>query len=186
MAVLRRRCAASAAALLCAAGLLRAGPALAAPTAHQVEAVFLFYFTQFVDWPPGAFSAGDSPIVIGVLGDDPFGGALDQAVAGERVNGRRVIVRRLQRVADAMGCQIVYISASEAPQLPRILSALEGHGVLTVSSLDHFARRGGMIRFVLVHQHVRLRINARAARDAGLRLSSKLLSAAAPAAPGEG
>jgi hypothetical protein len=186
MALLRRHAAATAAALLCAVGLLRAGPAPAAPTAHQVEAVFLFYFTQFVTWPPRTFAGRQSPIVIGVLGVDPFGGALDEAVAGERVNGRPVIVRRLQRIADAMGCQILYISASEAPRLPQILSALQGHGILTVSSLDHFARRGGMIRFVLIDQHVRLRIDARAARSAGLSLSSKLLSAAVPSAPGEG
>ena len=185
MAFLRKRPAARAAALLCAAALLRVGPALAAPTAHQVEAVFLFYFTQFVEWPPEAFTDRHSPIVIGVLGEDPFGAALDQAVAGERVNGRRVLVRRLQGMAEAMDCQILYIGASEAPQLPQILSALKGHGILTVSALDHFARRGGMIRFVLVHRRVRLRINAQAARDAGLKLSSKLLSAAAPAAPGE-
>jgi hypothetical protein len=186
MAVLRRRAAAGAAALLCAAALLRAAPALAAPTVHQVEAVFLFYFTQFVEWPPNAFPAPHSPIVIGVLGEDPFGAALDAAVGGERVNGRRVLVRRLQHLAGAIDCQIVYISASEAPRLAQILSTLKGHGILTVSSLDHFTRRGGMIRFVLIHQHVRLRINARAAGDAGLRLSSKLLGAAAPAAAGEG
>lgn len=185
MAFLRRRAAANAAALLCVAGLLRAGPVLAAPTAHQVEAVFLFYFTQFVEWPPEAFVGRHAPIVIGVLGEDPFGRALDEAVAGERVNGRAVVVRRLRRIADALGCQILYIGASEAPQLPRILGALKGHGILTVSSLDHFARRGGMIRFVLIDRHVRLRINAQAARSAGLTLSSKLLRAAAPAATGE-
>ncbi|HVS75725.1 MAG TPA: YfiR family protein, partial [Steroidobacteraceae bacterium] len=83
-------------------------------------------------------------------------------------------------------CHILYISSSEAQQLPQILSALQGRYVLTVSDLDHFARRGGMIRFVLLDHHVRLRINAQAARAAGLTLSSKLLRAAAPAAPKEG
>ena len=174
-----------AAALLVAVGALGARPVAAAPTAQQVEAVFLFYFTQFVAWPPGAFADEHSPIVIGVLGDDPFDGAHDQAVAGERVNGRPIAVRRLQRIADAAGCQILYISASEAARLPQILGALKGRNVLTVSDLSHFAQTGGMIRFVLMDQHVRLRINARAARAAGLTLSSKLLSAAAPAAPGE-
>jgi hypothetical protein len=186
MGFLRAPARATAVALLAAAGLLRGGPALAAPTAQQVEAVFLFYFTQFVDWPPAAFTGEHSPIVIGVLGDDPFHGALDQAVAGERVNGRPIVVRRLRRLADAPDCHILYISASEARQLPRILGALKGRTVLTVSDLDRFGQSGGMIRFVLIDQHVRLRINAQAARAAGLKLSSKLLSAAVPAAPGEG
>jgi len=183
MGALRARSWATVAALAIATGLLGDGPALAAPTAptaQQVEAVFLLYFSQFVDWPAGAFADERSPIVIGVLGDDPFDGVLDQAVAGERVNGRPVVVRRMKSIADAKDCHILYISSSEAPQLPQILSTLKGRNVLTVSDLDHFVQSGGMIRFMLVDQHVRLRINARAAQAAGLKLSSKLLRAAAP------
>lgn len=170
---------ATAVALLLTAGLMGGRCALAAPTAQQVEAVFLFYFSQFVDWPPGAFADEHAPFVIGVLGDDPFGGALDQAVAGERVNGRPVIVRRLTSIAQATGCHILYISDSEAPQLAQILSALKGRDVLTVSDLDHFVQSGGMIRFLLVDRHVRLLVNPQAAQSAGLKLSSKLLRVAA-------
>lgn len=186
MAPLRVRIRATGVAILLAAGLLGGRCALAAPTAAQVEAVFLFYFSQFVDWPPTAFPDRHAPIVIGVLGDDPFGGALDQAVAGEQVNGRPVVVRRLKSIADATDCHILYISSSEAPQLARILSALKGRDVLTVSDLDHFVQSGGMIRFILVEQHVRLLINPQAAQAAGLKLSSKLLRAAAGPAAGEG
>ena len=182
---MRARIRVTAVALLVAAGLLGGRPALAAPTAQQVEAVFLFYFSQFVDWPAGAFSDQRAPIVIGVLGSDPFDGALDQAVAGERVNGRSIVVRRLTNIADAAGCHILYISASESAQLPQILSTLKGRDVLTVSDLGNFVQSGGMIRFELVDQRVRLLINAQAAQAAGLKLSSKLLRAAAPA-PGEG
>lgn len=185
MGALRARTRATAVVLLAAAGLLGGRPALAAPTAQQVEAVYLYYFSQFVDWPSGAFPNERSPIVIGVLGSDPFDGTLDQAVAGERVNGRTIVVRRLKSIADAAGCHILYISSSEAAQLPQILSALKGRNVLTVSDLDDFVRSGGMIRFELIDQRVRLRINAQAAQAAGLKLSSKLLRAAAPA-PGEG
>ena len=186
MASLRARIRATAVALLIAAGLLGGRVALAAPTAPQVEAVFLFYFSQFVDWPAGAFADQSAPIVIGVLGDDPFGGALDQAVANERVNGRPVVVRRVKSVADTTGCHILYISSSESPQLAQILGALKGRDVLTVSDVDHFVESGGMIRFVLIDQHVRLVINPQAAQSAGLKLSSKLLRAAAAAGSGEG
>jgi len=186
MAALRASRRAIAVALLLAGGLLGGRPALAAPSAQQVEAVFLFYFSQFVDWPPGAFADQSAPIVIGVLGADPFDGTLDQAVSGERVNGRPIVVRRLANVGEATGCHILYISSSEAPNLPHILDALKGRNVLTVSDLGNFMQSGGMIRFVLIDQHVRLNINARAAQAAGLTLSSKLLRAAVPAAPGEG
>jgi len=179
----RSRIQATAMALLFAVGLLGGRGALAAPTAQQVEAVFLFYFSQFVEWPPGSFTDRTSPIVIGVLGDDPFDGSLDQAVAGGRVNGRRVVVRRLKSLSQATGCHILYISSSEAAQLAQIMSALKGRKVLTVSDLGGFVQSGGMIRFVLIDQHVRLVINPQAAEAAGLKLSSKLLRAAAP---GEG
>lgn len=175
MGLLRGRAPYAAVAALAVAGLFAGRCALAAPTAQQVEAVFLFYFSQFVDWPPRAFAGERSPIVIGVLGNDPFGGALDQAVAGEQVNGRPIVVRRLKSIGDAAGCHILYISSSESPQLPQILSTLKGHSVLTVSDLDRFLQNGGMIRFALIDQHVRLFINARAAQAAGLTLSSKLL-----------
>jgi hypothetical protein len=183
MGSLRSRIRATAVAVFLAVGLLGGRAALAVPTAQQVEAVFLFYFSQFVDWPPGSFADQASPIVIGVLGEDPFDGSLDQAVAGERVNGRPVIVRRLKSLADAAACHILYISSSESTKLPQILSTLKGRKVLTVSDLDDFVQSGGMIRFVLIDQHVRLVINPQAAQAAGLKLSSKLLRAAAP---GEG
>jgi YfiR/HmsC-like len=186
MEPVKSRIRATAVALLIAVGLLGGRSALAAPTAQQVEAVFLFYFSQFVDWPPGSFADHSSPIVIGVLGDDPFDGSLDQAVAGERVNGRPVVVRRLKSLADASGCHILYISSSESAQLAQIMSALKGRNVLTVSDLNGFVQSGGMIRFVLLDQHVRLVINPQAAQAAGLKLSSKLLRAAGSAAPGEG
>lgn len=178
MGAVRARARATAVAILLGASLLSSRPALAAPTASQVEAVFLFYFSQFVDWPAGAFADERSPIVIGVLGNDPFDGALDQAVAGEQVNGRPIVVRRLKSIADATGCHILYIASSEGAQLPQILSSLKGRDVLTVSDLGNFEQSGGMIRFVLVDQRVHLRINAQAAQAAGLKLSSKLLRAA--------
>ncbi|HEY2037582.1 MAG TPA: YfiR family protein [Steroidobacteraceae bacterium] len=184
MGLLRAHAPLAAVAVLAVAGLLGGRSALAGPTAPQVEAVFLFYFSQFVDWPPRAFADERSPIVIGVLGNDPFGGALDQAVAGEQVNGRPIVVRRLKSIDDAAACHILYISSSESPQLPQILSTLKGRSVLTVSDLDHFVQSGGMIRFALVDEHVRLFINAHAAQAAGLTLSSKLLRAAAPGGSG--
>jgi hypothetical protein len=186
MGLLRTRAPLAAVVALAVAGLLGGRCAVAAPTAQQVEAVFLFYFSQFVDWPPRAFADGRSPIVIGVLGADPFGGALDQAVAGEQVNGRPIVVRRLKSIDEAAGCHILYISSSESARLPQILSTLKGRSVLTVSDLGDFVQSGGMIRFGLVDQRVRLFINAQAAQAAGLTVSSKLLRAAAPAGPGTG
>ncbi|MGH7484280.1 MAG: YfiR family protein [bacterium] len=142
---------------------------------YQVKAVFLFNFAQFVDWPPDAFPGPDSPFVIGVLGADPFGTALDQVVANERILDRAVVVRRFRDIQDVSLCHILFISASEAPRLGRILRACQGRSILTVGYMESFAESKGIIQFVLVNNRLRLRINAAAARSANLSISSQLL-----------
>jgi uncharacterized protein DUF4154 len=174
-----------AAAWLLACGLCASGTVLAAPTPGQVEAVFLFNFTQFVDWPPQAFAGPSAPIVIGVLGSDPFGVSLDEVVRGEVVNSRPLVVHRAQHVEELADSQILFISRSERAHLAPILAALKGRNVLTVSDLEDFATEGGMICFVLMENKVRLRVNLEATKAAGLTLSSKLLRVAQIVAPGE-
>ncbi|HET6546334.1 MAG TPA: YfiR family protein [Rhodanobacteraceae bacterium] len=147
---------------------------------YQVKAVFLFNFTQFVGWPSGAFGDSQEPIVIGVLGDDPFGAYLDETVRGERVDSRSLVVRRYRDTADldAAGCQVLFISESEAGRLEQDVARLRDRSILTVSDLDGFVDRGGMIQFVTENNRVKLRINADAAKAAGLTISSKLLRVA--------
>jgi hypothetical protein len=147
----------------------------AAPSPTEVEAVFLFNFSQFVDWPPQAFPDPNSPIVIGVLGSDPFGATLDDVVRGEMVNGHALVARRSQRIEELTDCHILFISSSERPGLESILKVLKGRSTLTVSDLQNFAHEGGIIGFVLEGNRIRLRINLEAAKAAGLTLSSKLL-----------
>ncbi len=161
--------------------------ALAGPASeYQVKAVFLFNFSQFVSWPSGAFPTAASPIVIGVLGDDPFGGQLDAVVAGERVGGRPLLVRRYRDVSQIGNCQILFIDRSETAKLHDIVSALHGRSILTVSDIDGAAGSGVMIDLVLEGDHIRMRINAAAARASGLVLSSQLLRPAQIVGPGEG
>jgi hypothetical protein len=147
----------------------------AAVQEYQIKAVFLYNFVRFVDWPTRTFAAAHTPLVIGVLGADPFGGALDDAVRGESVNGHPLAVQRFRRVEDVVDCAMLFISRSEAGRLESILVALRHRSILTVSDAENFARRGGMIRFVNENNKVRLRINVGAAREAGLTISSKLL-----------
>ncbi|HEY4247317.1 MAG TPA: YfiR family protein [Lacunisphaera sp.] len=142
---------------------------------YQLKAVFLFNFAQFVGWPEKAFADADSPIVIGVLGPDPFGPLLDETVRDERIGGRPLIIQRYRRVEEIGLCHILFISASESPHLEKILSALNGRSILTVSDADRAARRGVMVRFITEKKRVRLRINLDAAKLVGLTISSKLL-----------
>jgi hypothetical protein len=165
--------------------LLFAADGSAAPDEYRVKAVFLFNFSRFVEWPDSAFAAPDAPFVIGVFGQDPFGPELDEVASGETVNGRQLLIRRIQDVEGAGDCQILFIPAREQNKLDAILTALDRRSTLTVSDLDGAASRGAMIRLVTDRNRVRLRVNVDSARAAGLSISSKLLRSAEIVGPTE-
>jgi hypothetical protein len=146
-----------------------------APDEYQVEAVFLLHFTQFVEWPAQTFTDAHTPFVIGVLGRDPFGSALDEAVRGESVNGRPLVVRRFTAAADISPCQILFIDRSAVGQAGDVIGSLAHSGTLTVSNFDVPAPADVIIRFLNEDRRIRLRINVGYARTAGLTISSKLL-----------
>ena len=145
---------------------------------YQVKAVFLFNFAQFVAWPPDAVPDSQAPLVIGILGDDPFGGLLDETVRGEHLGARPIVVRRYQRAEDIKRCDILFISQSENDRMEEILATLKNRPILTAGDGDGFANRGGMIHFFTSANHIRLRINLEAAQAANLTISSKLLRVA--------
>jgi hypothetical protein len=145
---------------------------------YQIEAVFLFNFAQFTDWPRDAFASSNSPIVMGILSADPFGRFLQDTIRDELVRGRRIEIRHYRAVEEIKTCHILYISQSEATRLDHILAGLKGKSVLTVSDIEHAAIRGVMIRFLTERNKIRLRVNLAAVKAARLSLSSKLLRGA--------
>lgn len=148
------------------------------PREHELKAVFLYRFTQFVDWPATAFPGPENPFIIGILGRNPFGGSLQTVVRDERVHGRRLVIQPYQRSQDARNCQLLFISTSEETRLEEVFAALKGRSILTVGESKDFALRGGMIQFITEQNHIRFRVNLRAARAAHLQISSKLLELA--------
>jgi hypothetical protein len=152
---------------------------------YQIKAVFLYDFSQFVEWPTNAFPESQTPLVIGVLGDDPFGTYLDETVQGEKVNGHPLVVQRYRSVEDAKNCQILFVSQSESERLGAILAALKDKNILTVADIKDFNKNGGVIRFVTEQNKIHIRINLAAAKNASLIISSKLLRAAEIVAPGK-
>lgn len=157
-------------------GELKASAQSSPSAEYQVKAVFLFNFAQFVVWPRQASS--EASLVIGVLGEDPFGAYLDQTVRGEKVNDRPLVVQRFRRVTDIKACDVLFISRSENDRMEQILGNLKGRSVLTVSDTEDFAARGGMIQFFTERNKIRMRINLDAVKAADLKVSSKLLRVA--------
>ncbi len=141
---------------------------------YDVKAAFLYNFASFVEWPTAAFARPDSPFVIGVLGNDPFGTILDELVKGEQVGSHPLILHRFNRVEDMNRCHILFISASEARRTKEILRKLKGQSVLTVADIPGFAEGGGMIGFT-ADTRVSIVMNQAALQAAKLTVSAKLL-----------
>jgi len=160
--------------------LLSAGFGARAQEANEylVKAAFLYNFAKFVEWPPQAFKNPADPIVIGVLGKNPFGDALARAVAGKALGARAFQVREISDAQQAAACHIVFISSSERKRFGSLLAGIGNAAVLTVGETDNFAAAGGIINFKIDGGNVRLQINVEAARKAQLRISAKLLSLA--------
>jgi uncharacterized protein DUF4154 len=155
-----------------------AGGQTTALSESQIKAGFLFNFTKFVDWPPGAFADVGSPIVLGIIGENTLGDLLTQAAVGKTINGRIVVVRRFKEDEELQKCSILFISASEQKQTAHILEKLKSASVLTVGEADGFAQMGGMINFYIDGNKVRLEINLEAASRARLKISAKVIAVA--------
>jgi hypothetical protein len=142
---------------------------------YQIKAAFLFNFAQFIEWPSTAFTNTDSPICIGVLGENSFGTALEETVQGGTVQSRKLMVKHSRRIEDLRDCQMIFVSKSERARIAEILSNLNSRPVVTVSETEGFARRGGIINFYLEGTKVRFEINPSVAKQEGLKFSSELL-----------
>jgi hypothetical protein len=148
------------------------------PRDYDVKAVYLFNFGRFATWPDTVTAAEGPSINVCVIGRDPFGPSLDSTLAGETIQGKPIVARRITVAKDAAGCRILFVSASEEPRVANILDAIGRSGVLTVSDLPGFSARGGMIQFVVQENRVRFEVNLAAVEQANLKLSSELLKVA--------
>ncbi|MEN9574570.1 MAG: hypothetical protein RL514_2425 [Verrucomicrobiota bacterium] len=168
---------------------LGAAPVHAQPaysvTEAGVKAGYLLGFTRYTDWPTNAFTNAAAPLVIGVLGDDPFGATLDQTVLKKISQGRPVFVRRAREVAALEECHAIFICRSEQARLPAILAALRDRPVLTACDTDAFFEQGVMFKFTVVlnpetkvKESVRFEVRRDVAAQAGLKFDSRMLDAA--------
>jgi len=144
---------------------------------YEVKAAFLFNFTKFVTWSDEETADAGKPFVIAVIGDDPFGEALT-VLESKTAQGRPIVVQRVSGVASLKNCRMLFVSSSVGDRLPSILRAAHARNILTVGDMDRFARRGGVIGLVLAGDRVGFEVNTESARQAGLTISSKLLSLA--------
>ena len=158
---------------LAAAALLYPIAASAEPTDVSVKAAFLPRFVRYVTWPPAAMPHGSDPFVLCVIGSDPFGQLLDQAAGSQSIDGRHVVIRRMNSTAAAGDCQAAFVSANRVDEL----SDFGRRPVLTITD-GSAAGPHGIIHFVVVGGRVRFFIDQALAERRHLSISSRLLALA--------
>ncbi len=146
---------------------------------YDLKAALLYHLARFVEWPPAAFSTPQSPIIIGIVGRDPFGRVLDTTVQRETVGGRRIVVERYRTPGGIQPCHILFVSSSEKGELKHIFTRIKDQPTLTVADFDDFSTEGGMVTFVRNEEgKIRLKINLGAVRAQNIKLSARLLQVA--------
>ena len=162
--------------LLCT-GTLAVNAELTAFDEYAVKAGFVYNFAKFVEWPASAFRDAQAPLVVCVVGQDPFGSKLN-TLENKTISGRKLVIKRMATSEDLERCHVLFISSSENAWLSDILKAARNRNILTISEAPDFCRSGGTINLFLDGDRVRFEINIRNAEKAGLKISSHLLSLA--------
>ncbi|HVB87724.1 MAG TPA: YfiR family protein [Candidatus Dormibacteraeota bacterium] len=170
----------AAACLICllAAQSIPAQGADSASSEYLIKAGFIYNFAKLMEWPAPVFPEPNSPIVIAILGTDPFQGTLDNVLRGKQVNGREFVVKHLKWGDDLKGCNIIFVSSSEKAHFDDLFRMIHGLPILTIGDTPGFAERGGIINFVLEDDKVRFEIDVNAAKQARINISSRLLALA--------
>jgi hypothetical protein len=178
--------------LFIAATTPKAEAATVASSEYQVKAAFLYNFIKFVDWPGEETADSNEPIVIAVVGKDPFGDAL-KPLENKQIKARDVIIKHFKKLEDpeksaekdkdemqeqvdaARKCQLLFICPSEKTKIKEIIDLVKGYSVLTVGDTEDFLESDGIIEFVMEEKKVRFEINVAAAKNAKLKIRSQLL-----------
>jgi hypothetical protein len=176
---MRRRAATTriAAAIALTAALALPARSADRPLEHAVKATFLTKFAAFVDWPAGSFAGETAPFHLCLVGADPYGGRIEQAIAGQSVGRHPIVLQRLEKVERGSGCHALFVSGSSSQDVAAALEAVEGTPTLTVTD-SALAPEAGIVHFVIVDDRVSFDIDNVAAARNHLTISSKLLALA--------
>lgn len=163
--------------------VIEAAAAQATVLETTIKATYLYKFEGYVDWPKGTFASPESPVTLCIVGSDPFGEVLDQALSKQIAGGRLVTARRLASVSGNTGCNVMYIAGSDTQSVEQALGVVRGTPVLTITDSASGSSETGVINFVVEDNRVRFQIDPAAASQNGLTISSDLLKLAVSAKP---
>jgi hypothetical protein len=144
---------------------------------YNVKAVSLYAFGRYVTWPESAFAGAESPFVIGTMGGNPFGDALQRIAQKKKLNGRPIEVRQIKSSEESGDCHILFVTRSvSGDDEKRLFEFAAGKPVLLVGESPGFASRGGVINFYHSGGTVRFELNPDRSLENQLSLNAKLLT----------
>lgn len=144
----------------------------------RVKAAYLYKFAGYVEWPPEVFASENSPIVIGVIGNDDLEEILSRMIVGKTANGRPLATRRLEAHSPLQGVHMLFVGAMDTRTLQAIGDAVRGKPVLVVSDGEQERMLDSMISFDLIDQHLRFDVALKPVASSGLELRALMLTAA--------
>ena len=162
-------------AVLLIGGAVRSAAQTQAVDEYTLKASFLTLFPQYTSWPSNMLTGSNAPVVIGVLGSDPFGPVLDQTALGQK-GGPPLTVKRITTLEEAAQCYVVFIAKTESRNEAAWLAALKDMPVLTVGESGQTIARGGAVEFKTEDKRIRFEINLPAVETAKLKISSLMLA----------
>jgi hypothetical protein len=145
----------------------------------EAKAEAIHKVVRFVKWPASRFILAESPLVVGVWGDERMDKALALRMKDVVIEEHSVQVRACQSLSTAKACHVVYVGIAAGSLRASDLEQLMESGTLTVGSGPEFLERGGMIRLWWQDEKVRFKVNTKAVRRGRIEISSELLKLAA-------
>ncbi len=162
---------------------------------YRIKAAFLYNFINFADWPEAKIADSNQPITIGIIGSRDFLKAFEP-IKHKKIKGRTIALKYFpgyekpqnsedtndaqwnEKIETLISCHVLLLCNGNFGPIEssgRIIRALKGSPVLTVGETDGFLESGGVINFLMENERVRFEINNTAARQAKLKIRSKLL-----------
>ena len=164
-------------ALLIMLGLPCPGQAAKISSMPQLKSAYLYNFAKFIHWPKDAFADAQSPLIIGILGQNPFSTELTPLTA-RKIRNRPIKIFQFNNVEETVDCHLLYISPSLSDSLQQILATLHSTSTITIGDDKNFANLGGAIQFVTRRERLRFIINLKATKAKNIKIDSQLLSLA--------
>lgn len=145
---------------------------------YKLKAAFLLNFSKFITWPKEAFSPHGQTFDFCVVGEDPFGTALE-GLESKKVGGRKVRLHYMDSIAEPQTCHLLFVSKSEQSNLGQLQQTIDGRPVVTVSDIQGFSNKGGIFEFINKAGRLSFIVNNKKANQNGLQVNASLLNLAA-------